>query len=225
MTRHSLVVVDDHELVRAGLVSLIQDFGSFEVVAQGRDGADARRLAAEHLPALMVLDVTMPGQDGIAALPGILQASPATRVLVLSMHCGREIVVEALRRGAHGYLIKDVAARELQAALDALARGQRYLSPSISSAIVEVALGGAGPAAAQRPAARAAAPTLTARQLEVLRLLAGGKAAKEIAFDLGLSVKTVEAHRAQIMERLGIRDLPRLVLYAVRHGLVDAGAG
>lgn len=224
MCRHTVIVVDDHELVRAGLVSLIQGFGGYEVIAQASDGAHAQRLAAEHQPDLMVLDLSMPRLDGAAALQGILRASPGTRVLVVSMHDTRGFVERALRAGAHGYLPKDTAASELHLALEALVQGRHYLSPALSGALVEVARGGPRAEAAE---ARPAAPALplTPRQVEVLRMLATGKAAKEVAFDLGLSVKTVEAHRAQIMERLGIRDVARLVLYAVRHGLVDSDAG
>lgn len=260
---HDIVIADDHQLFRAGLRSLIEDIEGFDVVGEAADGVEAIEQAARLAPRLMLLDITMPRLNGLEALPRVKAASPATRVLVVSMYQSSDFVMQALRDGADGYLLKDAAAMELQLALQALAAGQRYLSPAVSAAVVQHALGQAvvaaapavpapgaahapvlparGPAVASglpasgsgsasgalgavpQPAPRPAAEPspLTPRQIEILRLLASGNAMKQIAYDLGLSVKTVETHRAQLMDRLGIRDLPRLVLYAVRQGLVS----
>jgi DNA-binding NarL/FixJ family response regulator len=140
------------------------------------------------------------------------ETQPAVRVVILSMHSGEEYVLQALRAGAAGYLLKDAATGELELALRSVMRGESWLSPAVSRQVVEGYV--------QRSGAEAAPDVLTARQREVLRLVAGGKSTKEIAFFLNLSVKTVETHRAQIMERLGIRDVPGLVRYALRTGLV-----
>lgn len=220
VAKHTVGIVDDHKLVRAGLRSLIEDFGDYEVVAEAQDAVGAIDVVDRMRPDVMILDITMPGASGLDVLPTIKSVSPETQVLIMSMYDSHDFVMQALRQGANGYLLKDFAAVELQLALMSLIAGRRFLSPSVSDAVVEQALSGDGqPAARSEPHA-----LLTPRQVEILKLIAGGQTAKEIAFDLGLSTKTVETHRAQIMERLGIRDVPRLVLYAVRHGLVSAGA-
>lgn len=225
--RRTVVLADDHQLVRAGLRSLIDDYDDYRVIGEADDGEQAVALAQQLQPALMVLDITMPRLNGIDALPRIKQASAQTRVLMLSMYDSGDFVMRALRAGADGYLLKDAAAVELTLALDALWAGRQYLSPAVSSTVVERAIASAtatATAAAAAPAPPQVQPhavPLTPRQVEILKLLASGKSTKEIAFELGLSAKTVETHRAQIMERLNIRDLPRLVLYAVRMGLVS----
>lgn len=213
----TIVIADDHALFRAGLRALIDSEGPGRIVAEASSGSEALDAVKRHQPHVLLLDLHMPHVGGMEALPSIRAASPATRVLVISMDDRPETVVRALTAGASGYLVKDAAATELQAALAAISAGRRYIGSSISTAVLEHALG----AASLLPSAPAPAPALTERQVEILRLLASGRSTKEAAFDLGLSVKTVEAHRAQIMQRLQIRDLPRLVLYAVRHGLVS----
>jgi DNA-binding NarL/FixJ family response regulator len=218
MSKHRVILADDHALVRAGLRSLIEELDDHEVIAEAEDGERAIELARQLQPDMMVLDVNMPRLDGIRALPLIKQASPATRVLIVSMYDGADFVMQALRAGADGYLLKDAAAMELTLALQALAAGRTYLSPAISSTVVQQALTSTPPLA---PAPAATDLPLTPRQVEVLKGVVAGLSMKEIAFELHLSVKTVEAHRAQIMERLGVRNLPQLVLYAVRHGWVD----
>lgn len=218
MNKHSVAIVDDHQLVRAGLRSLIEDFGDYEVVAEAEDAMGAIGLADDHKPEVMVLDITMPGTSGLDVLPTVKSVSPHTHVLVMSMYDSHDFVMKALRQGANGYLLKDFAAVELQLALKSLVSGRRFLSPSVSSGVVEQALSSEGQAGSRDDKLA----SLTPRQTEILKLIASGQSAKEVAHGLGLSVKTVETHRAQIMERLGIRDVPRLVLFAVRHGLVSA---
>ncbi|RZJ12777.1 MAG: response regulator transcription factor [Rubrivivax sp.] len=220
MTKRRVILADDHVLVRAGIRSLIDDADDHEVVDEAGDGARAIELAEQHRPDLLVLDINMPRLDGIQALPGIKKVSPDTRVLIMSMYDGADFVMQALRAGADGYMLKDCAAVELSLALKALAAGRTYLSPAVSSTVVQRAIANDGePSSAPAPLAAAELP-LTARQVDILKRVVSGLSMKEIAFELNLSVKTVESHRAQIMERLQIRNLPQLVLYAVRHGLV-----
>lgn len=209
-----LLLADDHTLVRAGLRALLNDIPGVTVVAEADNGEQALALALEHRPDVALLDVTMPGTNGLQAAERIRAALPGTRVLMLSMHASEEYVTRALQLGASGYLLKDAATYELQAALEAVAQGQTYLSPRVTSQLVDSRLrpGGAAPAT----------PALTPRQQEVLRQLALGYSVKEIAFRLHLSSKTVETYRAQVMERLQIRDLAGLVRYAIRTGLISA---
>lgn len=220
MTTHRVILADDHSLVRAGIRSLIEELPDHQVVAEAQDGEQAVELAQREQPDVLVLDIHMPRLDGIRALPRIKQASPKTRVLMVSMYDSADFVMQSLRAGADGYLLKDAAAMELTLALQALAAGRTYLSPAIAATVVQQALASA-PQVASAPAA--AELPLTPRQVEVLRRIVSGVSMKEIAYELQLSVKTVEAHRAQIMERLGVRNLPQLVLHAVRHGWIDPG--
>jgi DNA-binding NarL/FixJ family response regulator len=220
MRNQRVILADDHALVRAGIRSLIDELPHHEVVAEAQDGQQAIELVGQQRPDVLVLDIHMPRLDGIRALPHIKRASPATRVLMVSMYDSADFVMQALRAGADGYLLKDAAASELALALQALEAGRTYLSPAVSATVVQLAI-----AAAPAPAPPAAAPPavelpLTPRQVEVLQRVVAGRSMKEIAYELQLSVKTVEAHRAQIMERLGVRNLPQLVLLAVRRGLV-----
>jgi DNA-binding NarL/FixJ family response regulator len=226
--RRTVVIADDQQLVRFGLRSLIESEPVYAVIGEAEDGVRAVEMVRDLKPDLVLLDIAMPRLNGIAALPEIRQASARTRVLVVSLHETNDFVMQVLTAGAHGYLPKRVAGAELLLALDALSLGRVYLSPTISSAVVDRALAprGTSPAAGSSDPSQRAPPDmrLTARQVQVLRLVASGKSMKEIAFDLGLSVKTVETHRAQIMVRLDIHDVPRLVLYAVRQGLVAIDA-
>jgi DNA-binding NarL/FixJ family response regulator len=207
-----LLLADDHTLVRAGLRALLDAMDGVSVVAETDNGEQAVALAREHAPDVALLDITMPGLNGLQAAERILAQSPQTRVIILSMHAGEEYVNRALALGVSGYLLKDAATLELQAALEAVAAGQTYLSPRLTSRLLESHAQGES----------APKPALTARQLEVLRLLSLGKSVKEIAYDLQLSAKTVETYRAQIMDRLDLHDLASLVRYAIRTGLIGA---
>ena len=207
-----VLLADDHSLVRAGIRSLLGAMADVQVVAEASSGEEALELAARHQPDIVLMDIAMKGITGLDAAARMREALPGVRVLILSMHSGEEYVLQALRAGAAGYLLKDAATGELELALRSVMRGESWLSPAVSRQVVEGYV--------QRANADATPDVLTARQREVLRLVAGGKSTKEIAFFLNLSVKTVETHRAQIMERLGIRDVPGLVRYALRTGLV-----
>ncbi len=225
MNSQTVILADDHALFRAGMCSLIDDMAGYEVIAQAQNGDEAVGLVTQHLPDLVVLDISMPGLNGIEALPQIKQASPDTRVLMVSMYGTADFVMQTLRAGADGFLLKDAAAVELQFALCSISLGRHYLSPAVSSAVVDEALA-PHPRQAASPLptpARADIP-LTARQSEILELLVTGYSIKEIAHQLDISAKTVEAHRAQILKRLDVRNVPQLVLYAVRHGLITANS-
>lgn len=211
-----LLLADDHTLVRAGLRALLDGIDGVTVVAEANNGEQAVALAVQHRPDIVLLDITMPGLNGLQAAERILRELPDTRVLILSMHAGEEYVAQALKLGVSGYLLKDAATLDLQAALEAVSAGATYLSPRIASQLLQTQ--------GLRPQEAPAQAALTARQVEVLKLLALGRSTKEIAFELQLSPKTVETHRAQIMERLGVRDLASLVRYAIRNGLIDVGA-
>ena len=222
MATHRVILADDHVIVRAGLRSMIEELPDHAVVAEAEDGLQAIALVEEHRPDVLVLDIDMPRMDGLQALLRVKQLCPRTRVLILSMHDRADLVMRALQAGADGYLLKDAAAIEVSLALKALGAGRVYLSPGVSSTVVQQAIepkdaARAAPSSLRTPPAER---PLTARQVEILRLVVSGHSIKEIAFELGISVKTVESHRAQIMERLQIRSLAQLVLFAVRHGLV-----
>jgi DNA-binding NarL/FixJ family response regulator len=207
-----VLLADDHALVRAGIRSLLNAMDEVEVVAEASSGEEAIELAASSRPDVVLMDIAMKGITGLEAAARMRSRNPEARVVILSMHSGEEYVLQALRAGAAGYLLKDAATGELELALRSVMRGESWLSPAVSRQVVE--------GYAQRAGGEQAPEVLTARQREVLRLVASGKSTKEIAFLLNLSVKTVETHRAQIMERLGIRDVAGLVRYALRTGLV-----
>ena len=207
-----ILLVDDHALVRAGMRSLLREIEGVEVVAEASDGAEALRLAERERPDVVLMDIAMKGMNGLDAAARLREQRPEAKVIILSMHTSEEYVLLALRAGAAAYLIKDSATSELEVALKSVMRGETYLSPAISRQVVEGYV--------QRVGAGSVADPLTPRQREVLKRIAEGRSTKEIAYDLQLSVKTVETHRAQIMERLVIRDVAGLVRYAMRVGLV-----
>ncbi len=214
MPKLRILLVDDHALVRAGMRALLASFPDFEVVGETDDGAAAVDLAGRLHPNVALMDIAMHGLNGLDATARIRNQYPEVRVIILSMHANEEYVFQALRSGASGYLLKDSATSELEFAVRAVARGETYLSPPISKAVVDGYV--------QRMISDQPLDLLTPRQREILQLVAEGGSTKEIAHRLGLSVKTIEAHRAQIMERLGIHDIPGLVRFAVRAGLISA---
>lgn len=213
MTRLRVLLADDHQLVRSGIRSLLQSFADVEVVGTTGDGREAVELAKTLQPNIVLMDIAMPILNGLEATARITKECPHSQVIILSMHTNEEYVLSALRAGASGYLVKNAAPEELELAIRAVARGETYLSPAVSRHVIEEYLGGhiesSGPLDA-----------LTPRQREVLQLIAEGKTTKQIAGLLGVSIKTIETHRAQLMERLGIHDVAGLVRFAVRYGLV-----
>lgn len=211
-----ILLADDHALIRAGIRALIEDLNGYEVVGEAEDGSEAIDLADALQPDIVLLDISMKRVGGIEALHELASRSPSSKVLMLSMHTGPDMVLKALQQGAHGYLLKDSAIIELRLALEAMRRGDRYLSSAIVQPVIERAV-------QQAPAGTSsdASQLLTARQVEILRLIARGESTRSIASGLGLSVKTVETHRAQIMHRLKIHDVAGLALFAVREGIIQ----
>jgi DNA-binding NarL/FixJ family response regulator len=215
MTPVRVLLADDHALVRAGIRALLEDLEGVTVVAEAGNGSEVLELARKHRPDVALLDISMPGLGGLEASAQLKQELPEVRVVMLSMHANEEYVLQALRVGAAGYMLKDSATAELELALHAVMQGETYLSPPISKQMVEGYVQRVG---AEQPVA----DNLTPRQRQVLQLIAGGHSTKEIAYHLELSVKTVETHRAQLMARLQIHDIAGLVKYAIRNGLVSS---
>ncbi len=208
-----IVLADDHAVVRDGLRKLLEVQNGFEVVGEAEDGVTAVELAERLTPDVVVMDVWMPRLSGIEATRRIARLPGTTRVLVLTMHKSRSHVEEALRAGAAGYVLKDAPATEVMAALAAVHRGECYLSASITQQVVD---------ALAHPGTPESSPlaALTEREREVLQLIAEGLTSKEIATQLGVSLKTVEAHRANLMEKLDIHKVSGLVRFAIREGLI-----
>ncbi|HEV2212326.1 MAG TPA: response regulator transcription factor [Gammaproteobacteria bacterium] len=207
-----ILVADDHNLVRAGLTALIARLPDMEIVGEAPDGRQALRMVRDLAPDLVLMDIAMPGLNGLEAAERIHGIHPQTKIIILSMHANEEYVAQALKAGASGYLLKDAATTELEMALKSVSMGQFYLSPAISRQVVDNFLRG-GPTGID---------VLTPRQREILQLIAEGKSTRDIADTLHLSVKTVETHRAQLMERLDIHDVAGLIRYALKKGLISA---
>jgi DNA-binding NarL/FixJ family response regulator len=208
-----VLLADDHTLVRAGLRRLLEGLSGVEVVGEAEDGHEALRLAATLRPDVVLLDVGMPGLNGLEAAGRLATIDTGIRVLILSMHHSEEYVLRAIRAGCAGYLVKGSAVAELEIAIRAASRGETYLSPVVSKQVVADYVRRTGGASDPLEA-------LTPRQREILQLVAEGHTSKDIAHRLDVSVKTVEGHRAQLMERLGVHDIAGLVRFAVRVGLV-----
>ena len=209
-----ILLVDDHSLVRAGLRALLEKLSGIEVVGEASGGQEAMSLIASIVPNIVLMDISMPELNGVEATKRITQLYPKMRVIILSMHTGEEFVMQALRAGASGYMIKDAATDELQMAIHAAARGDKYLSPSISKKVVDEYL-------RQSKDLESPLEQLTSRQREVLQLIAEGNTTKKIASILNVKVKTIESHRGQIMNRLEIHNLTGLILFAARSGLIS----
>jgi DNA-binding NarL/FixJ family response regulator len=210
-----VILVEDHRLVRAGIRILLESVPGIEVVGEALDGREAIELVEKRQPDIVLMDITMPGMNGLDATARIAKEAPRTRVIILSMHSTEEYVVQALRAGAAGYLLKDAGTAELELAVQAVVAGGTYLSPVVSKHVV-------GGYMRRLDGELVSRPELTPRQREILQLVAEGRTTKEIAQVLGLGVKTVETHRTELMARLKIREVAGLVRYAIRVGLVSA---
>lgn len=209
----TLLLVEDYALIRAGMRALINHLPDVQVIADARDGREALTLIETHRPDIVLMDLALPTVNGREATAAITQQYPEVRVIILSMHTEQDDVVQALQAGAVGFVPKFASDAELKQAIDAVMAGQTYLSPLVSHHLAAYIRQEEQTPPKEEP--------LTPRQQEVLKLIADGRSTKEIAGDLNISIKTAEAHRANIMERLDIRDVAGLVRYALRMGLVD----
>ena len=214
--RARLLLVDDHELFRAGLKALLSSSADVEVVGEAGDVIAALVAIEQLAPALVIADISMPRLNGLELAERLAASHPRVRVLILSMHVSEHYARRALDAGARAYLVKDSAPDELENAIRAVIAGEKYFSDAVARFSSDPATG---------PNRRAAGPhALTARQREILAMVAEGMSTKQIARQLELSVKTIDTHRAQIMQRLAIRDLASLVRFAIRHGMVRLDA-
>jgi DNA-binding NarL/FixJ family response regulator len=202
-----VVLADDHDLVRTGIKAILLGIPGVKVVAEARDGEELLAVLESVRPDVVVTDISMPGMDGLAALERIKARHPGVRVLVLSMFESADFIKRAVASGASGYVLKGSSADELEQALRAIVATGSYFSRTITQHLLQ-------------PAEPPLSDQLTGRQIEILTMMARGMSSKEIGYELGLSSKTVDAHRARIMDRLGINDVASLTLYAVRKGLV-----
>ncbi|MEM7082532.1 MAG: response regulator transcription factor [Pseudomonadota bacterium] len=211
----TVLLAEDHAMVRSGLKSLLADTPHIEVVGEASNGRQALQFVRQTPVDVVVMDITMPGLNGLEATSRLSKSHPDVKVLMLSMFANEEHIVQALRHGACGYLVKDAAASELELAINTVARGDRYLGNNIDAMRVlrHLESPGGGTSSLDR---------LTPRQREILQLVVEGNKTREIADMLAVSVKTVETHRAQLMDRLGIRDVAGLVKYSIRVGLLSA---
>ena len=204
-----LVLADDHDLVRSGIKALLSRIEGVQVIAEARDGAELITLVESLAPDVVMTDISMPGMDGITAISEIHGKHPQVRLLVLSMYDSVDFIKRAVANGACGYLMKDAPPFELEQAVRSVMATGSYFSPVIAQRLLQ-------------PADPTVEDELTHRQIEILKLIAQGRASKEIAYELGLSPKTVDVHRARIMERLNLNDIASLTRYALRKGLVKA---
>jgi DNA-binding NarL/FixJ family response regulator len=206
-SRIRVVLADDHDLVRSGIKALLSMIDGVEVIAEARDGLELIQLVESLNPDIVMTDISMPRMDGIAAISQIHSKHPEVRMLVLSMYDTVDFVKRAVANGACGYLMNDAPPFELEQAVRSVMATGSYFSPAIAQRLLQ-------------PSEPTIDDELTQRQIEILKLIAQGRASKEIAFELGLSPKTVDVHRARIMERLRLNDIASLTLYAVRKGLI-----
>jgi len=212
-----VLLADDHSLFRAGVQALLSNIEGVEVVGEADSGRKAIEMVRARTPDVVLMDIAMPEMNGLETTTRVTKEFPGVRVIMLSMHAGEEYVMQALRAGASGYLLKDAATSELELAVRAVARGETYLTPTISKRVIDDYLmrttGSQGPV-----------DQLTKRQREILQLIAKGYTSKEMAQMLSLSPKTIETHRTQLMKQLDIHDVAGLVRYAIRVGLVTLDA-
>jgi DNA-binding NarL/FixJ family response regulator len=211
-----VLLVDDHDLVRAGIRSLLRDLACIEIVAEACNGREALCLCQTHRPDVVLMDIIMPELNGLNATAQLATISPNTRTIILSMNANEEYVLQALRAGAAGYVLKNISPLVLEQAIRAVARGETYLCPTVSKHVIAAYL--------QRNdrGEISSLERLSPRQREILQLIAEGNSTKEIARNLNLSAKTVEMHRTQLMAALDIHDIAGLVRYAIRMGLITS---
>ncbi|MDO9043038.1 MAG: response regulator transcription factor [Desulfocapsaceae bacterium] len=208
-----VIVVDDHKIVRDGLCSLIEGLFGYTIVGWAENGRQAIEVARQEKPDIIIMDVSMPEMNGIDATSSIMEEMPFCKIIVLSMHSDKRFITGALQAGASGFLLKECAFQELNQALDAVQKGQTYLSPKIAGTVVHDYR--------RRLLSEAKEENLTTREREVLQLIAEGRSTKEIADKLFVSIKAIEGRRRRIMEKLQISTVAGLVKYAIREGLTE----
>jgi DNA-binding NarL/FixJ family response regulator len=212
-----ILVADDHEVVRRGLCALLRNQPDWDVCGEAKDGRDAVEKVLALKPEVVILDIGMPNLNGLEATRQILKANPQVKVLILTLHDSDQVVQEVLNAGARGFLLKTDAARDLVAAVEALRRNKIYFTPKVAAMVLDGYLRPQEPDTVAQARAR---NRLTPREREIVQLLAEGKSSKEVAVALGLSVKTAETHRSNIMRKLDLHSVSDLVLYAVRNNIV-----
>jgi two-component system response regulator NreC len=211
-----VLIADDHKIMLAGLRSLLEKQSDIDVVGEAENGRKAVQMAQEKKPDVVVMDVSMPDLNGIEATTQIKESVPDSRVIALSMHSDKRFVMGMLRAGAAGYLLKDCASQELANAIAQVAGGKKYLSPEITGVVINDFLQGGAP-----EEDGTVASVLSAREREVLQLIAEGWSTKQIASHLYVSIKTIETHRRQIMKKLDLHSIADLTKYAIREGLTS----
>ena len=216
-----VILADDHTLVRGGIRALLNTLPDVEVIAEANDGREALSLIEAHQPDIVLMDIAMSGMNGLEATLHAARDFPNVRVIILSMHTNEEYVLQALKAGAAGYLLKDAGTSELELAIKAVARGETYLSPPVSKHVISEYVRRVSSSSEEEETSGPSLDKLTLRQREILQLIAEGHTTQDIAHVLNLSVKTVETHRTQLMERLDIHDIAGLVRFAIRSGIVS----
>jgi len=222
MAPFRILLADDHEVVRAGLRALLEEQSGWEVVAEAVDGRDAVEKASKLKPDAVVIDIAMPSLNGLEAVRQILKAVPNAKVLVLTMYDSDPLIQQVLQAGARGYLLKSDAGRDLVSAIEALRRNKTFFTPKVSQMVLEGYLDKNPKDKEKELESEAESLRLTSRQREIVQLLAEGKSSKEVAAVLGLSVKTAETHRANIMRKLDCHSVTELVRYAIRNHIIAA---
>ena len=211
-----ILLADDHTVVRDGLRALLEKQTDMTVVAEAGDGRESVRLAEEHAPDVVVMDIAMPNMNGIEATRRILEQNPACAVVILSMHQDESYVLRSLKAGAKGYLLKDSLRGDVVDAIRTVSRGRSYLTRKVSRILQEDYV-----RQMERRGVEDSYDLLTSREREILQLVAEGKANKEVAAILNISLTTVETHRTHILQKLGLHSIPELILYAVRKGIIS----
>jgi DNA-binding NarL/FixJ family response regulator len=215
VAKHLILIVENHALLRAGLRALLSGDPDLEVVGEAANGHDAIQAVRTLQPSLVLMDISMPGMNGIEAMIDIKRRSPGVRIIVITMHKEDEYIHSSLSAGADGYLLKDAGNEEFQLAIRTVSRGQTYLSPAVSGAMIQRYLG-----ARESPAGHCAPSPLSHRERQVLKLIAEGHRNKYIAEYFSLSVKTIEKHRSNLMQKLDLHNASMLTSYAIEHGLL-----
>ncbi|MCX7869551.1 MAG: response regulator transcription factor [Terrimicrobiaceae bacterium] len=213
-----ILIADDHEVVRQGVRNLLESLEGITLCAEATNGREAVALCVEHQPDVAILDISMPELNGMEAARQVLKVCPKTKILIFTVHDAERLVYEVVAAGAHGYVLKSDAGRHLGAAVEAVLAGKHYFSSQVSEVLFESFQ---KKLPHNQPAEEAGPATATAREREIIQLLAEGRSNKEVAAALGISVKTAETHRAAIMRKLGLRSIGELVRYAIRNQIIE----